>query len=135
MPSRLDNERIRAVVRCNPRERLPFFCECGRPACAERVWLSVEELGELIARGDRVLAHRPKEQEMTRSFACGVAGCDAAATHEVLEVVVDDASGRATFRRDARLPYLCSAHAELGGSAPGHGPAASGARIAALAGP
>jgi hypothetical protein len=46
---------------------------------------------------------------MTRHH-CAITGCERTATHEVLEAVLDSASGRAVLRLDKRVPYLCAQH-------------------------
>jgi hypothetical protein len=55
--ARAANQRIRAVVRADATDRLPFFCECGRHSCHSEVWLSLQEVAKSIENGRMILAH------------------------------------------------------------------------------
>lgn len=51
------NQKIRAVVRAETPETLPFFCECGLEHCSRSVWLTLQEARDLIENGRIVGAH------------------------------------------------------------------------------
>jgi hypothetical protein len=55
--TRKGNEEIRAVVKADPGDRIPFFCECGRESCRRPVWLSLDEFTTRRANGWAILAH------------------------------------------------------------------------------
>ncbi len=58
-PTRTVNEQIRAVVKVDPGDRIPFFCECGQATCHRSVWLSLDEFATRRANGGTILAHEP----------------------------------------------------------------------------
>lgn len=61
------NQTIRAVVRADTAEELPFFCECGVDGCEGRAWLTLQEARAIIERGGRIIGpHVPGELEARR---------------------------------------------------------------------
>jgi hypothetical protein len=58
------NQQVRAVVRIDTREALPFFCECGIDHCQSSVWLTLQEARDLIENGLPIIgAHFFEELE------------------------------------------------------------------------
>lgn len=58
------NQKIRAVVRAETPETLPFFCECGLEHCSRSVWLTLQEARDLIENGRLIVgAHFFEELE------------------------------------------------------------------------
>jgi hypothetical protein len=63
------NQQIRAVVRPDTLGELPFFCECGTESCGCRVWLTLEEVRDLIECGESITGgHFSCEPEARRDL-------------------------------------------------------------------
>ncbi len=50
------NDLIRAAVRADASDRLPFECECGLAGCRERVWITLAEFDSQRDRRDPIHA-------------------------------------------------------------------------------
>lgn len=46
------------LQRLDPDERIPFFCECGRPDCYAAVWLTSDAFDQARAGSSPVFARR-----------------------------------------------------------------------------
>jgi len=45
------NDDVRRVVRADPSDRIPFFCECAEDGCYQPLWLTLGEYDRLAAGG------------------------------------------------------------------------------------
>ena len=54
---RRGNQTIRAAVRTQGSQRVPFFWECPRSACNEAVWLALDDFDRHSRSGEPILAH------------------------------------------------------------------------------
>ena len=53
--ARARNQRVRAVVRADTPGKLPFFCECGMEYCQTSVWLTLQEVRDLVELGEAII--------------------------------------------------------------------------------
>lgn len=52
------DDKVRAVLRMDSGDRVPFFCECDRESCYQPVWLSLEEYDFMARCPQPITAHR-----------------------------------------------------------------------------
>ncbi len=50
------NETIRAAVRAQGRQPVPFFCECADLGCRQAIWLPLEDYDHHTQAGEPILA-------------------------------------------------------------------------------
>ena len=49
------NETIRAVIRTQGHQLVPFFCECSEAGCGQAIWLALADYDEHARVGDPLL--------------------------------------------------------------------------------
>ncbi len=52
---RRGNETIRATVRTQGRQPIPFFCECSDAACGQALWLALADYDQHTQTGEPIL--------------------------------------------------------------------------------
>jgi hypothetical protein len=52
---RRGNDTIRATIRTQGRQLVPFFCECSDPGCGQALWMPTEDYDELSRAGRAIL--------------------------------------------------------------------------------
>lgn len=55
------NDEIRRVLRADPGDRVPFFCECEREDCYQPIWLTLDEYDLAAWSGRRLSAHPSRQ--------------------------------------------------------------------------
>jgi len=54
--SRQGNETIRAALRTQGRQPVPFFCECSDSGCGQTLWLPLADFDQHALTGNPILA-------------------------------------------------------------------------------
>ncbi len=55
VPGRQGNETIRAVIRTQGHQLVPFFCECADAGCGQALWLALADFDRRARAGEPIL--------------------------------------------------------------------------------